>query len=161
MARKVLKQWEVPSDTDPDKTYTVTNWEDGWGCDCPKWKFARAPKPDCKHIEAVQDGEWDDKASLDIPIAPGQVAYTQIIDGYCLVPLIPINEYTTDILATAMYDMLQLGFSWQRVKEYWQHMWKEQPKKQAIISYIEHNGRFEYTDWVKERGWIGHRHVPV
>jgi hypothetical protein len=37
--------------------YTVAlNDSDAWGCSCPAWKFKRAPKADCKHIQAVKAG---------------------------------------------------------------------------------------------------------
>lgn len=30
--------------------------ENTWGCSCPRWKFAKAPKAECKHITATRHG---------------------------------------------------------------------------------------------------------
>jgi hypothetical protein len=52
-----ITRWLVRSRT-TNKIYTVAMKEDGsWGCDCPAWKFAKAPKPDCKHILATKRSE--------------------------------------------------------------------------------------------------------
>lgn len=49
-----VNRWEVSSLTS-DKTYIVGQKSDGsFGCDCPAWKFKKAPRPDCKHILKVR-----------------------------------------------------------------------------------------------------------
>jgi len=46
-----VERWEVEGLTG---TYTVARRPDGrYGCSCPHWKFHKAPKPDCKHIQAM------------------------------------------------------------------------------------------------------------
>jgi hypothetical protein len=51
-----VEAWEVESYTGID-TYTVSKRADGtYACSCAAWKFARAPKPDCKHIDVVRSG---------------------------------------------------------------------------------------------------------
>ena len=47
-----LDQWDVTgSNGDP---YVVSLKGDGtYACSCPRWKFHKAPKVDCKHISAV------------------------------------------------------------------------------------------------------------
>lgn len=51
------KQWVERYQVDSltgDASYTVSQKFDGtWACSCPAWKFHKAPKPDCKHIESV------------------------------------------------------------------------------------------------------------
>jgi len=47
-----VKQWDVPSHSNPDKLYKVSQAEDDtFGCDCPVWKFRRL---ECKHIQQVK-----------------------------------------------------------------------------------------------------------
>lgn len=49
---KWVKQWDVPSHSNPKKKYVVSKADDGtFGCDCPVWKFRRQ---ECKHIEQVK-----------------------------------------------------------------------------------------------------------
>lgn len=44
-------RYEVVGHTD---TYIVARKKDAtWGCSCPRWKFHKAPKIDCKHIKAL------------------------------------------------------------------------------------------------------------
>jgi hypothetical protein len=50
--RGAVRQWHVPSHSDPYKRYTVTFYEDGtWACSCPHWIYRRAY---CKHIRECQ-----------------------------------------------------------------------------------------------------------
>jgi len=52
-----VKRWQVPSESDPDKTYTVAVDANGnYGCSCPVWKFRRLQ---CKHIDFVLSGGGD------------------------------------------------------------------------------------------------------
>lgn len=56
MSDQWIQRWEVPSRSDSGKSYTVGRKADGtFGCSCPAWKFAKAPKPDCDHIISIQD----------------------------------------------------------------------------------------------------------
>ncbi len=54
-----LHRWDVTSFTRPNKPpYVVALKSDGtWGCSCPAWKFAKAPKGDCKHIQKIKKVE--------------------------------------------------------------------------------------------------------
>ncbi|MHA1727941.1 MAG: SWIM zinc finger family protein [Promethearchaeota archaeon] len=40
--------WQIPSSSDPTKTYTVTNSGGSWSCTCPQYRFR---KRICKHIK--------------------------------------------------------------------------------------------------------------
>ena len=47
-----IKKWTVPSSSDPKKTYTVSQADDGtFGCSCPAWTRMRR---ECKHIKEVK-----------------------------------------------------------------------------------------------------------
>lgn len=57
MALKNLRRVEVPSFSNPNKTYIVVEKEDGsWQCSCPVWIYRRKI---CKHIKMVQNGETE------------------------------------------------------------------------------------------------------
>jgi len=48
------KTWEVPSNKDPQKTYTVTQSITGsWDCTCQGFKFRHR----CSHVDKVQEEE--------------------------------------------------------------------------------------------------------
>ena len=51
----ILLTREVPSQSDPRKTYTVTVYETYTHCTCPAWKNSKLPSATrvCKHIERV------------------------------------------------------------------------------------------------------------
>jgi len=57
--RNIVRTYEEPSDTTPDKNWTVAEWSDGtFSCDCPSWtmskKQRRRPldfRESCKHIK--------------------------------------------------------------------------------------------------------------
>lgn len=52
-----VTQWIVTS-PDSGKEYKVSQKADGsFACDCPAWKFKKAPRPDCKHILRVKNTE--------------------------------------------------------------------------------------------------------
>jgi len=54
MGKQWAAQWKVNSFR-TDKIYTVSVAKTGrWACDCPAHRFARAPKPACKHILKVR-----------------------------------------------------------------------------------------------------------
>lgn len=54
-------RWEVPSNSDPDKKYTVAVTYDGiYGCTCPAWKFQKldfAFRKPCAHIKRIKAQE--------------------------------------------------------------------------------------------------------
>ncbi len=52
----IVKQVEVPSESDPRRTYTVSVYEEGHAhCTCPAWMKSRLATEQriCKHIESV------------------------------------------------------------------------------------------------------------
>lgn len=73
MEKSWVKKWNVEGSN--GDVYVVSQKDDGtFGCSCPAWKFAKAPKPDCKHIRAhgkatddltryvlTQEKKWQDQ----------------------------------------------------------------------------------------------------
>ena len=50
-----IEKWYVDSDSGPGKKYTVARDAAGeFGCSCPRWKFQRGGRVDCKHINDVK-----------------------------------------------------------------------------------------------------------
>ena len=50
---KWIYRWQHVSKS--GKVYTVAITKHGeMGCSCPAWRFAKAPKPDCKHIAYIK-----------------------------------------------------------------------------------------------------------
>lgn len=50
-----IQKWEVQSESNPQKYYTVSRGDDGtFGCSCPAWIFH---KKTCKHIRGVAEKE--------------------------------------------------------------------------------------------------------
>jgi len=45
-------RWGVTGDSGTE--YVVSRKDDGsWACSCPAWKFHKAPRPNCKHIDRL------------------------------------------------------------------------------------------------------------
>lgn len=54
--KSVLEVFKVASDSSPDKTYTVTEYDNGeWACGCVGWT-RHVPRKDCKHIRWAKMG---------------------------------------------------------------------------------------------------------
>lgn len=46
-----VQSWQVPSGSNPRRTYTVSRAADGsYGCSCPAWRFC-GERAACKHIQ--------------------------------------------------------------------------------------------------------------
>ncbi len=67
-------RWRGTSFTEPDREYTVALATDErtYGFSRPAWRSARAPKPGCKHIEAIRCGQRETPAVVRaaVPTAP-------------------------------------------------------------------------------------------
>lgn len=115
--------------------------DDSWGCSCPVWKFRRQ---ECHHIRQVKD----DLASPHFTngkalpeILPGRVSAVKIIDGKCLYPLIPFNDYTSDILATIVYDLLGLGYPMSRIRKRFNSVIPSSWTVQGVQTHVVLHGR--------------------
>ncbi len=64
-----IARWQVNSMSNLTATYTVGLKNDGtWGCSCPRWKFHKAPKVDCKHIERIKAVEPMDESRPSVAL---------------------------------------------------------------------------------------------
>jgi hypothetical protein len=162
MNDKYLKQWEVPSSSNPKKMYTVSLTKDSeYQCSCPRW-CTHVPRQECKHIVSVKNGECDDNSVIRYEMQPGNVgAVTKVSDILFLVPLIPFRDETTDIVATIVYDLLQFGVPWSQIKERYGTTMHKTWSKPAVILHVESCGRCIYTTWEKGSGWVGLQYIPV
>ena len=63
-------QWDVPSDSNPAKSYVVSeDWEGNYACSCPAWT-RHTPRRDCKHIKRVRQGLYPERGAPAPPLAP-------------------------------------------------------------------------------------------
>lgn len=157
--RTYLKQWVVPSDSDPDKSYKVSlteNYE--MQCSCPRWIFKREI---CKHIQDVVGGAYNYPENLrpKFDITFGRVTQVELQDDRTtvLLPLRPIGD--TDFLATILYDAMMLGISWKQIKEL-----EKAPKEWRALQVIEHvrcYGRKIYKDGGEYMGANGFEYVQI
>lgn len=163
MTDKWKTRWKVPSESDPDKEYTVAQDAEGeYGCSCPVWKFKRR---ECKHIQAVKDGEHSPagetpKAEPEIVFAVVREVTPETCDGAIrlLTPLIKIGD--VHFQATVIYDLLANGVKWTTCKWYYK-LAKANPKKD-IVAYVEERGRCIYgPKFIKGQGYVGYEIVPV
>uniref|UniRef100_A0A6M3LUJ5 SWIM-type domain-containing protein n=2 Tax=viral metagenome TaxID=1070528 RepID=A0A6M3LUJ5_9ZZZZ len=52
---KYLNQWIVPSDSDPNRNYTISlTYNEEWQCSCRGWT-SHVPRRDCKHIRRIKE----------------------------------------------------------------------------------------------------------
>lgn len=163
MAAKYLEQWVVPSESDPDKTYKVTQYENGvWKCGCPRWIFSLQKKgEDCKHIEAVKAGEY--RPGLHLPIVPATCRQVELKDGQFLHPMIPMGwPETPDFVYTQLYDLTMMGEDWQDIREAFKHLFRGRfPSRAGVIYRVETKGRCILGEWVDAMGYMGFVYVEV
>lgn len=117
---KLIHEWRVPSFTlGGDVIYGVQEYSDGTlVCDCPAYKFYSEDRGPCKHIRAVQRGDFANEL-MDIHREPvlvetfeAQMPQT-LPDGRVLVPYIVAGwPETGRFVMTLMADLLELGVPW-------------------------------------------------
>jgi hypothetical protein len=76
--------WEVDSLTEPRKVYNVSKRKDeSFACSCPRWKFATAPKADCKHIQALRfEASLEASPIPTMPVANRTFSTTEFVNVY-------------------------------------------------------------------------------
>jgi hypothetical protein len=137
-----MAKWQYKCEVPGSKgaTWVVSQAEDGtWGCSCPVWKFRRQ---ECHHIADVKE---DPPAGPLPQILPGHVeriVYNAELRAY-LHPLIPLNAHGTGVLATIVYDCLQLGYSMGVLRE----RFKMIPKGWTAQAVVAHVKRYGFTVW--------------
>ncbi len=160
MSKRIyLKQWVVPSDSDPNKTYKVSlTPEHELQCSCPRWIFKREM---CKHIQDVIAGVYSYPENLrpKFNLTFGRVIQVELQDDRTTVmlPLRPVGD--TDFLATILYDALILGISWKEIRDL------EQPPKEwrpmNIIEHVRHHGRKIYVEGGDYLGANGFQYIRL
>jgi hypothetical protein len=156
-----VKKWDVPS-SGGSRTYKVSLTNNGdFECSCPAWT-THTPRKNCKHITGVRNGEYDGDNSVRYELIPASVgAVEKKSETTFYVPLIPLNDDGTDILATMIYDLLSYGVPWVQIKEVYGRMIGKTWTKPAVIAHVERNGRAVYSRFQKGYGWIELKHIPV
>ncbi len=147
-----IRSWTVPGSEGNE--WKVSQRANGtYGCSCPAWKFAHAPKPDCHHILAVRRNP--DIGTIKIPaVVLANVAMVTPKGGKFYTPLIPIGD--SWFSATVAYDLHRHGASSEDVKRY-----TFRNPLSHIIAYIERHGRRVYSGWLKGRGYTGYATIPL
>lgn len=160
MKKRVKDQWDAPSESKPDKTYKVTNYENGtWACGCPRWIFHRE---ECKHIQSAQNGEYDGMEIPKYQITQASVRQTILHDEKTIyVPLIPFNEHGTQFAITIAHDLLTIGVPFRQVKEHFKHVFSKMPSRKDITSIITARGRCIHDKWVDKQGWTGYVYIRL
>ncbi|HET9281224.1 MAG TPA: hypothetical protein VFR24_04615 [Candidatus Angelobacter sp.] len=131
-----IRKWSVPASS--GGLWTVSLKHDGsYGCSCPAWKFARAPKPDCHHIAFI-------KANPSYgALSPKQIVLANVCevtlgeDNVLLTPLVPLGDLHFSL--TVACDLARLGASPENVAKYLHG--NRLPSAQA---YIAEHGRKIY-----------------
>ena len=86
-----IRKWSVPASA--GGTWTVSLKHDGtYGCSCPAWKFANAPKPYCHHIDFIRaNPSYGDHPFKRLVLANVREV-TQDENDVLLTPLIPLGD---------------------------------------------------------------------
>lgn len=138
---KWVHRWYVERSTG-DGTWTVAQDKDGnWGCSCPVWKFKRQ---ECHHIAAVKINPlaYETQNPVTLPdIVPGNVEQVTVTKKYCLHPLVPLDGMGGEVLATILFDCLQLGYSWGMLKKRFSNLVPHSWTRKAVIAHVEYHGR--------------------
>jgi len=140
-----IQQWNVPATN--GGTWIVSLKHDGtYACSCPVWKFARAPKPDCKHIEMIRA----DASSINVgPSAPKQVVLANVREvtedsgNKLLTPLIPMGDL--HFCLTVAFDLARHGAGVSDIKRY-----SHGNSLKTIREFIETRGRKIFGPWSAE-----------
>jgi hypothetical protein len=148
-----IRKWSVPASA--GGTWIVSLKHDGtYGCSCPAWKFAKAPKPDCDHIEFIKaNPSYGDQALKRIVLANVREV-TQGENDVLLTPLIPFGDLHFSL--TVACDLARLGAAPEEVANY-----LHGNRLRAAQTYVFQNGRKIYGPWSDQRGrHEGYRIVP-
>jgi len=150
-----LERWQVPGSN--GNTWTVARKKDGsYGCSCPAWKFARAPKADCHHILGVKmAGQAGDSPRVPEVILAHVREVHLDKDGNALTPLIPIGDI--HFALTVAYDLARVGVPMLYIREH--YLFGNSFK--TAKSYIEHCGRRIYGPLSKNPRSTSYEIVPV
>jgi hypothetical protein len=141
-----IRKWSVPASA--GGSWTVSLKHDGtYGCSCPAWKFAKGPKPDCRHIEFVRaNPSYGEQAFKRIVLANVREV-THGENDVLLTPLVPLGDLHFSL--TVAYDLARMGAAPEDVAKY-----LHGNRLGAAQAYIAQYGRKIYGPWSDE----GRRH---
>jgi hypothetical protein len=96
-----------------------------------------------------------------LEIRPGNVREVTVKDGLVLVPLVVADDRGTDQLATNIYDLHRLGFSWKGIRAYFGFMIPRAWCLSKVLAYVRERGRarvvYDDPQSPKMHGWVGRK----
>ena len=137
-----IRKWSVPASS--GGTWTVSLKHDGsYGCSCPAWKFARAPKPDCHHIAFIKANPTCGAQTPKKIVLANVREVTVGDEGVLLTPLVPFGDQHFSF--TVACDLARLGAGLDDVVNY-----LHGNRLQVAQAYIAEHGRKIYGPWSKQ-----------
>jgi hypothetical protein len=114
-----------------------------YACSCPAWKFAKAPKPDCRHIQTIKEIPASTSTSPKRIVLANVEQVTPLGDAELLTPLIPFGDL--HFALTVACDLAHFGAAPEKVRCY---LYGNSLK--VAQAYIARNGRKIYGPWTDE-----------
>ena len=142
MATNYPEQWQVPSDSNPDKSYIVSVTDSKeFQCSCPAWT-RHMPRKDCKHILRVRRGEYGPVNALLPQLSRADIE--QVTWSADKKTLYQPNIYSMDdwFEITIVYDLMRAGFSYDYLQA--DYRMAKRLTEDRIKQYIRDNGRRIY-----------------
>jgi hypothetical protein len=134
-----LKQWDVPASS--GGTWKVSLKRDGtYACSCPAWKFAKGPKPDCRHIQLVKESPSGTEVSYKERVLANVEEVRPRGNNELLTPLIPMGDL--HFALTVACDLAHFGA---RAEDVAQYLYGNSLRKAR--EYIAQKGRKIYGPW--------------
>ena len=137
-----IRRWSVPASS--GGTWAVSLKHDGtYGCSCPVWKFARAPKPDCHHIALIKaNPSYGAQEAKKIVLANVREV-TLSKDDVLLTPVVPFGDQHFSL--TVACDLARLGASLADVGKY-----LHGNRLNIAQAYVAEHGRKIYGPWSEQ-----------
>ena len=148
---KWVKKWSVPR-SDGVGVWVVSLSDcQVWGCSCPVWKFHRQ---ECKHILLIKNTPAAQQAGkIEYrPASPGNVGEVSIKGSVVLYPLVPFGS-GPDLPATIIFDLIRAQVQPDEVSDYKRKFFRDTALRD-IIAHVKIHGRFVYTEFQKDQGWV-------
>jgi hypothetical protein len=109
MPSQWIKSWDVTGSD--GNVWKVSQRADGsYGCSCPAWKFAKAPKQECHHILAVRANPQLGEVPFPIIILANVASSTYSGDRLKLRSL--RNQILVPCLPTRSWNFARSSASW-------------------------------------------------
>ena len=111
-----------------------------YACSCPAWKFAKAPKPDCRHIQTIQENPASTGTSPKSIVLANVEQVSPHGDAELLTPLIPVGD--PHFALTVACDLAHYGA---RAEDVAQYLYGNSLR--IAREYIAQEGRKIYGPW--------------